>query len=88
MNLLLRDFDSKEVAENVAAEILKRGVAKSAQVTDTRGDLAAAQELIAAIWPALNVLEGSDKIPQEARAMIGQLKKDATPLYMRAMGDT
>jgi len=88
MNLLLRGFDSKEVAENVAAEIIKRGVAKSAHVDVPNGDLSAAQEYLAATWPVFSLLAGGAKVYPEVRRMISKMQDDLRPLYTRAMGDT
>lgn len=97
MNLLLRDFDSKEVAENVAAEILKRGVCRSAKVAELRGDLDAAQQVDAALYVTMNEFAGmladpavnmnATKVAEIAAAMEEELKNIAA-LYSVAMGDT
>jgi hypothetical protein len=93
MNLLLRGFESKEVAENVAAEILKRGVAKSAKVDEARGDLSAAQQEMATLAVAMNefsslLADCADPKVKEIAAGMKKVLEESQARYERGMGDT
>lgn len=96
MNLLLRGMPSKEVSESVAADLIKAGKAESAHVDVPNGDLSAAQELIAGMWPTLKLLEENlRKLKSMKEADLLAIQKQVTadlekarPLYERAMGDT
>ena len=62
---------------------------------EVKGDLDAAQQALAALWPVLNILESAEPQPGQTpleyqatiAAVVKQVKAEIAPLYTKAMGD-